>query len=252
MQLVHHPEYNSTLILRSEVIDHTETESEVLHAPSLRAHQFARSIRRRLLPRRPGRDPPIEQDCTFYVADNIEEHEGDSLLSCLVLTPVLRADEQMPYYHPAVHHIAFRYITGPTSDISEARLRIEVVPLPGAPDPKDINSRLYRTSLALLETAHRYGWGTMTKYQKRVHHDCIVPREEYQDLYLIMRERHKHLVDQWKESTDPLKHVYEVINSYLQASLYLTMMNRTLVSLHFSCSYGSKTSPTHVAKSVIK
>ena len=87
-------------------------------------------------------------------------------------------------------------------------LQIEVIPLPGT--PTDPNSRLYRTCLALLETLHRYGWGAMTNYKKRVIHDCLVPRETYQDLYLIMRERHKYLVDTWKEVTDPLKHVFEV------------------------------------------
>ena len=50
----------------------------------------------------------------------------------------------------------------------------------------------------------------MTSYKKRVNHDRIIPREEYQDLYLLMRERHKHLVANWHESTDPLKHVFEV------------------------------------------
>lgn len=50
----------------------------------------------------------------------------------------------------------------------------------------------------------------MTGYKKRVIHDCIIPREEYQDLYLVMRERHRALVGTWKESTDPLKHVFEV------------------------------------------
>ena len=50
----------------------------------------------------------------------------------------------------------------------------------------------------------------MTNYQKRVQHDVLVPREEYQDLYLIMRERHKGLIETWQEVTDPLKHVFEV------------------------------------------
>lgn len=89
-------------------------------------------------------------------------------------------------------------------------MQIEVVPQPGAPDPKDVNSRLYRTCISLLETIHRYGWGFATNYQKQVFHDCVVSREEYQDLYLVLRERHKHLVGQWHENTDPLKHVYEV------------------------------------------
>ena len=92
-------------------------------------------------------------------------------------------------------------------------LQIEVIPLPGT--PTDPNSRLYRTCLALLETLHRYGWGAMTNYKKRVIHDCLVPRETYQDLYLIMRERHKYLVDTWKEVTDPLKHVFEVKTSVI-------------------------------------
>ncbi len=81
--------------------------------------------------------------------------------------------------------------------------------------PADINSRLYRTCLALLETLHRYCWGALTNYKKRVHHDCLVSREEYQDLYLVLREKYKHLVDQWQEATDPLKHVFEVSLSFL-------------------------------------
>jgi tRNASer (uridine44-2'-O)-methyltransferase len=109
---------------------------------------------------------------------------------------------ELPYYHPTVTHLAFRFIP------SEDRLRIEVVPLPGT--PLDLGARLYRTCLALLETLHRYGWGARTQYRKRVLHDCIIAREEYQDLYLVMRERHKYLIGQWHEVTDPLKHVFEV------------------------------------------
>lgn len=30
----------------------------------------------------------------------------------------------------------------------------------------------------------------------------------------MMRERHKHLVGEWKEVTDPLKHVFEVLPIY--------------------------------------
>jgi len=58
----------------------------------------------------------------------------------------------------------------------------------------------------------------MTNYKKRVIHDVLVPRESYQDLYLIMRERHKHLINTWQEVTDPLKHVFEVkLSSLLKA-----------------------------------
>ena len=52
----------------------------------------------------------------------------------------------------------------------------------------------------------------MTNYKKGVLHDCLVPREQYQDIYVMMRERHKDLVDTWQEVMDPLKHVFEVGN----------------------------------------
>ncbi|KAI0788584.1 DUF1613-domain-containing protein [Abortiporus biennis] len=207
-QLIHHPEYNSTLILRSETISEI-TEDFPSSIPKLKDHIPLKSIGRKLLPRRPGRDEPLEQHCTLYASPVDPSHEGDEdsspLPTVLILTPIITEGSSLPYYHPAVSHLAFRYI----SNSEPPNLQIEVVPLPGT--PTDINSRLYRTSLALLETLHRYGWGAMTHYKKRVMHDCIVPREPYQDLYLVMRERHKHLVDTWQEVTDPLKHVFEDI-----------------------------------------
>ncbi|KAJ8508710.1 hypothetical protein ONZ45_g9035 [Pleurotus djamor] len=168
--------------------------------PCLNGYRPLRSIRRRLLPRRPGRDAPLEQHCTLY------ESETDAIdaPSLVVLTPIIEEGFELPYYHPRVHHIGFRFIDGDTPSI-----RIELLPLPET--PTDLNSRLYRTCLALLDTVHRYGWGAMVNYQKRVIHDNLVPREAYQDLYLEMRERYKHLIDTWQEVTDPLKHVFEDI-----------------------------------------
>ena len=65
----------------------------------------------------------------------------------------------------------------------------------------------------------------MINYRKRVNHDVLVGREEYQDLYLLMRERHKGLVGTWQEVTDPLKHVFEVclvLQSFIHAD-YMTV-----------------------------
>lgn len=98
-----------------------------------------------------------------------------------MLTPIVAEGSQLPYYHPAVHHIAFRYLSEPdnesttdTAGSNTIRIRIEVVTLPDGPDPADINSRLYRTCLALLETVYRYCWGALTNYKKRVHHDSSI------------------------------------------------------------------------------
>lgn len=203
-QLIHHPEYNSTLILRSETIEETISDFPS-SVPVLDSLNAIRTVHRRLLPRRPGRDSPLEQYCTLYGANDGVETDP----CVLVLTPIDISGSPLPYYHPRVVHIAFRFILS----MGSGTLQIEVVPLPAT--PTDQNSRLYRTCLALLETLHRYGWGAMTNYKKRVLHDRIVPREEYQDLYLVMRERHKHLVSQWQEVTDPLKHVFEVGQTYI-------------------------------------
>ena len=203
-QLIHHPEYNSTLILRSEVIkESTEVFPDLV--PILQDLRPVRNIHRRLLPRRPTRDSGLEQHCTLYAPS----HPSDPEIfhpTVLVLTPITPSDGSLPYYHPTVSHLAFRII--PLTSSESVMLRIEAIPLPGT--LLDPGARLYRTCLSLLETLHRYGWGARTHYKKRVLHDVILPRETYQDLYLIMRERHKHLVDNWHEVTDPLKHVFEV------------------------------------------
>lgn len=209
-QLIHHPEYNSTLILRSETISDSDTTIPT-SVPCLEGYCPVRNVHRKLLPRRPGRDSGLEQHCTLYA---FETGEFAGVPSILVLTPLVPEGESLPYYHPTVSHLAFRFIPSnmtTTSDSASAQpaLRIEVIPLPGT--PTDPDSRLYRTSLALLDTLHRYLWGALTHYQKRVQHDVLIPREVYQDVYLKMRERHKGIVNSWREATDPLKHVFEDI-----------------------------------------
>ncbi len=228
-QLIHHPEYNSTLILRSEVIEESTAAFPDL-VPFLRELQPVRNIHRRLLPRRPTRDSELEQHCTLY-APSQPLNPDDLYPTVLVLTPILPSNNSLPYYHPTVAHLAFRIIP-PTSSQS-AVLRIEAVPLPGT--PLDPGARLYRTCLSLLETLHRYGWGALTHYKKRVLHDVLLPRETYQDLYLIMRERHKHLVNSWHEVTDPLKHVFEVRSA--RSSFPLHFLHRVFNATHTGYRY---------------
>ncbi len=77
-----HPEYNSTLILRSERLLDTTTEFPA-EIPRLDGFEPTRCIHRRLLPRRPGRDAALEQYCTLY-------SKGEKAASVLVLTPLDR------------------------------------------------------------------------------------------------------------------------------------------------------------------
>ena len=50
----------------------------------------------------------------------------------------------------------------------------------------------------------------MDGYKKRVHHDVLVDKSTYQDLYITLKSKYaKALIENWIEVTDPLKHVFE-------------------------------------------
>ncbi|KZP21002.1 DUF1613-domain-containing protein [Athelia psychrophila] len=240
LTLVNHPEYNSTLILRSDVVSDTRLSSEdepPLRAPRLGALQATRRIHRVLLPRRPGRDGALEQLCTFYSTfkpdkqclpvcdqsqDQHQHHEDDSQdapTDTVILTP-LPGPSGLPYYHPAVAHLAMRYLPG-----SAPLLRIEVLfPEVDSEARKEAlkpGSKLARQCTTLLQHLHRY----TPSYTPQSAHDRLFSREEYQDLYLAMRaflesdagkqetghEGWTEMVSKWKERTgmDGAKHVYE-------------------------------------------
>ncbi|KAJ7937020.1 hypothetical protein B0H13DRAFT_2424192, partial [Mycena leptocephala] len=155
-QLIHHPEYNSTLILRTEILADTTSDFPAL-IPAWDGVVPLRNVHRRLLPRRPERDAALEQHCTLYGPNSVAD--------TLILTPIIPAGGSLPYYHPAVSHLAFRYIA-----TSPPTIRIEVVLLSKEESLIEPGSRIYRTGLSLLDALHRYGWGALTNYRKRVQH----------------------------------------------------------------------------------
>lgn len=189
-----HPERNTALILRAEILSDGAPINAPHNVRHIVGHTAIRNTMRRILPRLPHRDRGLDQDCTYYCtvgSGSVSAHdEGDvgmdeekdkdvSRTSLVILTP--RLDDEalgLPWYHPPVRHLAFRYI----QDIEGQdlpMLRVEIVPL--HPDGgsttnnpanvADPASRLYRTCLNLLETVWKYGKGMMTGYKKRVFHD---------------------------------------------------------------------------------
>lgn len=200
------------------------------------------------------------------------------------MVPHADTREDVPYYHPVLRKIAFRYravppnVVTPATDavtefppqldeLPEVRGTIsisilpfsdELAPTPSTvPDAQLVSSdvlpnRTYRTCLHLLETLHKHGWGRLTGYQKRVIHDVrlnhwsyayihlalfgvfryllshgsdtrfkqvIIEKTSFQDLYLIMKERHKHLDSRVKKIRsnileDLKRHVWKVCRFY--------------------------------------
>ncbi|KAG8829714.1 tRNA(Ser) Um(44) 2'-O-methyltransferase [Serendipita sp. 400] len=224
--LIRHPELTSGLILRADILsDDTfelsdeqshETESIIQEnpphmAPLVPGYELFRRIRRRLVPKVPRRDPELEQDCSLL------QRSGRPDDVVVLMVPLLKDGERVPHYHPDVAAIAFRYI--PASDNesaekldAEGRLRLEIIASLGSENTAlDTDSRLFKTCKVLLTTAAKHSQGLHNGYAKRMHHDTVVPREIYQDLYQIMKEKYKHLKNEWAESTDPTKNVFEDI-----------------------------------------
>ncbi|KAE8209482.1 hypothetical protein CF327_g6540 [Tilletia walkeri] len=258
-ELTHHPERNSTTILRADILGKSQDEP-----PSENAGEWVRerTILRRLLPRRPTIDWALMQSCDLWrrttsatsTSSSSSNGNGEEEEVALIYTPlaydddkgedseggVLEArerlrpakEDEVPFYHPKVRAIAFRFMPTHTKSSDEqttlspneatsqgpfGTIRIDICPfsLPettGSNHPYPPTHRLTRTTLSLLNTLHAHTWGHAHAYVKRVHHDILVPRELYQDTYLQLKGRHAERIvgsGLWVEKTDPEKHVFE-------------------------------------------
>lgn len=233
-EILLHPERNTSLILRADIL----SDGSPINAPKpvnhIASYTPTRNLLRRLLPRQRNRDPILDQDCTFFVTwspgpgdhtsaqnfvlseendlppsssgDTIRSKESSTQMSptLVILSPRFASpeDTSLPWYHPPVRHLAFRYIPHPqtsssstSSDLNSAAeepvafIRLEVVLAEHEHDSPlimDPSSRLYRTCLALLETVYKYGKGKMNGYKKRVLHD--VRR------YFLLRKTNRYAV----------------------------------------------------------
>ncbi|KAJ9476477.1 tRNA (uracil-O(2)-)-methyltransferase [Pseudozyma hubeiensis] len=124
-------------------------------------------------------------------------------------------ESYIPFYHPNVRALAFHFQPLPPRSSSSAQLdptygRLSISLIPFSPSTFPPTHRLSRVALSLLTTLHMHTWGHLHSYRKRVHHDTLIPRSLYQDLYLSLKTKHASaLIRNWKEATDPSKHVFE-------------------------------------------
>ncbi|GAA6046357.1 hypothetical protein JCM3770_004880 [Rhodotorula araucariae] len=226
--LVLQPEQSSSTILRADVQadDHFDaSDSPHLGVVALDGYRCVRRVRRRILPNRPQFDWPMEQECLFYerTSKHDESLDREGLVLLLPDFEQLRRQDpqgRLPYYHPQLHALAFRYLPSAAA----ASLRIDLVPLPSQPTTAPLlqSDRLYRTSLVLVRFAAKLCAGHAAGWQKRVHHDLLVGKEEVQDLYQQLKDKYnadiacqspritfRWMLASWRESTDATKHVFE-------------------------------------------
>ncbi|KDN44390.1 DUF1613-domain-containing protein [Tilletiaria anomala UBC 951] len=232
--------------LRAEVgADHERDEQEAelcSGEPLIPVYQWQKTIIRRLLPRNPNIDRHLDQSCTFLrrrrcqlrgahnegSADPIADGTKDPPLEdgLVIYTPLVDSQEtdpeaQIPFYHPKVKALAYHYIAdhkrADAAKYGTLRLEVQLFPQTSATlsSPLDspalpLDHRLMRTAKSLLETQHKHSFGSANSYQKRVHHDVVVPRDAFQDTYVRLKVKYAfELTQGWQERTDPQKHVFE-------------------------------------------
>ncbi|WWD20333.1 hypothetical protein CI109_104809 [Kwoniella shandongensis] len=100
-------------------------------------------------------------------------------------------------------------------------------------------NRLDRTCLALLERLYKHGYGQLVGYQKRRVHDVIVPRDNFQDLYLVLKDRHRHL-----DSRAPRPNATSVKLEDVKRHVWKGSPSSLLSSSHFT--YTSSPDDTHL------
>lgn len=226
LHLIREPNINSTVILRADVLSETTYHPELkTTSSSPELPQFPelpgstpvlqrdlsdvllrtvpldgaslelttkQTVVRRMIPRNPAKDHILNQTCAVLTGK-------DAVL--VVYIPHIASVEEVPFYLPPVHAVGILYHAG--------LLSIHYVPFSGGVDLEP-SSRPSRIALRLMQTLAKHSKGAKAGYEKRVNHDLVVPRVEFQNRYIALKKKYSGaLVSGWVESTDPKKHVFE-------------------------------------------
>ncbi|KAK4102721.1 DUF1613-domain-containing protein [Parathielavia hyrcaniae] len=208
VNMIQNPNINSSWLFRADILhDATEVGSTAdVPIPSFAGFRLKRCIGRRLIPRNTLRDKPLDQTCLIYESSS---RHGDGMASgektLVVYLPHVSAPSEMPFYHPIVRGIAFLH----EWTAAESRGSISISYLFFSEQDRS-SVRLVRTALRLLEVIYKHGKGRLEGYQKKVHHDQLLPQARVQNTYTRLKQQYaRTLIKGWAETTDPEKHVFE-------------------------------------------
>ncbi|KAK4232325.1 hypothetical protein QBC38DRAFT_463789 [Podospora fimiseda] len=205
--LIRNPNINSSWLFRADILhDGTKPPANPFSAvPVFCGFNLQQCIVRRLIPRNTMRDDPMEQTCLIYRSTSTQEDDDNkNQQTLLIYLPHVNSPDQMPYYHPKVRGVAFLH---DWSSQSSGTISLSYLYF----DPSDRSvEKLTRTALNLLQVVHKHGQGRVKGYQKRVHHDVVVPQAKLQNTYTRLKQKYaRSLIQNWAEVTDPDKHVFE-------------------------------------------
>jgi tRNASer (uridine44-2'-O)-methyltransferase len=232
LNFIKNPNVTSSYLFRADILHDSESEQRGTgldqnvspdtedHKPrtfELPGWKQNRVIVRLLIPRNQQLDRPLVQTCILLSKEKKTNEDPEEHL--VVYIPHTSSPEETPFYHPRVARLAFHHTFRPTmnndsttnnpndSTAGVGTLSLSYNPFQSSPE---IDSKLQRTGLKLLQTIHKHGQGQLGGYKKRVHHDRLIPQKSYQDTYARLKAKYgRKLSEGWVEVTDPSKHVFE-------------------------------------------
>ncbi|KAH3677032.1 hypothetical protein WICMUC_001938 [Wickerhamomyces mucosus] len=198
------------------ILEKNLNDIDIKQVPLAPSNRPKVEIVRRIVPRNPFKDYIINQTCLVLELkieeDNEEKVEGETYDSTLIIyNPHIDNSDDCPFYLPGVQAVGILF--------HKDRLSVHYLPFDfSKPDTTSAfrqlsqDNRDVRIAFRLLQTAKKHSTGVMEGYQKRVKHDLVVSKVAFQDRYISLKKKYsKQLVDNWVESTDPGKHVFEDI-----------------------------------------
>ncbi|CAG8516072.1 12426_t:CDS:10 [Funneliformis caledonium] len=203
-------------IERVEIINDIENKTyDSTHDECLARIDPIRSINRKLIPKRKNKDDELEELVEYYIDENLNE-------SRVVYTPILANSkellhENIPFYYPKVTSFSYVYkecgqrtSSNDDSEIDyQSQIFIEIIPLLQSFEITDKMKYAYKQ---LFKKLYKWCQNTSMGYEKRIHHDLLVPKELYKNTYQRLKNKYAtDLVRNWTEKTDPIKFVFEDI-----------------------------------------
>ncbi|KAI4741928.1 DUF1613-domain-containing protein [Aureobasidium sp. EXF-12298] len=186
--LIKNPNIMSTHLFRADILYDSDSDHTIIERPStIQFSDFTKHLKQEYRPR--------------YTELSGYKWERTNLI---LYIPHVEKSEDMPWYHPKVRAVAFSHDW--TAASRKGVVAVHYSLFPDVP----LDSRLERTALQLLTKIHKHSKGQQAGYQKRVHHDQVVPQRTFQETYARLKSTYaKSLIEGWAEVTDPAKHVFE-------------------------------------------
>ncbi|GJC85142.1 tRNA (uracil-O(2)-)-methyltransferase [Colletotrichum liriopes] len=221
MNLVKNPNINSSWLFRADILHDSdpawtppppptsdslaeEDAAQAVQQPvpvTFRDFHNDRVLVRRLIPRNTRRDDPLEQTCVFASCTP----DDTKTRSLVVYLPHVSSPDDLPFYHPRVRGVAHLHEWDAARAVGTVSIHYLFY------DEADFAvDKLVRTARMLLQALWKHGQGRVQGYTKRVHHDVVIPQARFQNRYTELKLKYaKDLVENWAETTDPSKHVFE-------------------------------------------